>query len=161
MNMKRLLLILIFLALSAVANAQYTDNGFSVKRGKVYSGDVCLTEGQTMDLFSNVGGVDRTADYLDIASRYKVGKTMNTVGLVTFGVSGITGVASLLGIFINMGDKVKFNLCRASLCASGILFWGGAITSIYGSVKKRKANDDLWELTFGAQQNGLGLTFNF
>lgn len=161
MNMKRLLLILIFLALSAVANAQYTDNGFSVKRGKVYSGDVRLTEGQTMDLFSNVGGVDRTADYQDIASRYRKGRNLETIGLVTFGVSGIGGVASFLGIFINMGNKTMFNVSRISLCTCGLLFWGGAITSICGSVKKRKANDDLWELTFGAQQNGLGLTFNF
>ena len=159
--MKRLLLLFSFVIMSLSASAQYADTDLSIKRGQVYAGDELLTETQLLDLYSNVGGLDRTADYLDIARRYKVGKTMNTVGLVTFGVSGITGVASLLGIFINMGDKVKFNLCRASLCASGILFWGGAITSIYGSVKKRKANDDLWELTFGAQQNGLGLTFNF
>ena len=159
--MKRLTLILITIALSVAAHAQYADNELRVKRGMVYSGEVRLTEAQTMDLFSNVGGVDRTADYLDIARRYKVGKTMNTVGLVTFGVSGITGVASLLGIFINMGDKVKFNLCRASLCASGILFWGGAITSIVGTKKKRKASEDLRNLTLGVQPGGLGLSLNF
>ena len=145
--------------ISLSASAQYAD--LSIKRGQVYAGDELLTETQLLDLYSNVGGVDRTADYLDIARRYKVGKTMNTVGLVTFGVSGITGVASLLGIFINMGDKVKFNLCRASLCASGILFWGGAITSIVGTKKKRKASEDLHNLTFGAQPGGLGLSLNF
>ena len=157
--MKRLLLLLSFVMISLSASAQYAD--LSIKRGQVYAGDELLTETQLLDLYSNVGGVDRTADYLDIARRYKVGKTMNTVGLVTFGVSGITGVASLLGIFINMGDKVKFNLCRASLCASGILFWGGAITSIVGTKKKRKASEDLHNLTFGAQPGGLGLSLNF
>lgn len=157
--MKRLLLLLSFVMMSLSASAQYAD--LSIKRGRVYAGDELLTETQLLDLYSNVGGVDRTADYLDIARRYKVGKTMNTVGLVTFGVSGITGVASLLGIFINMGDKVKFNLCRASLCASGILFWGGAITSIVGMKKKRKASEDLHNLTFGAQPGGLGLSLNF
>ena len=157
--MKRLLLLLSFVMMSLSASAQYAD--LSIKRGQVYAGDELLTETQLLDLYSNVGGVDRTADYLDIARRYKVGKTMNTVGLVTFGVSGITGVASLLGIFINMGDKVKFNLCRASLCASGILFWGGAITSIVGTKKKRKASEDLHNLTFGAQPGGLGLSLNF
>lgn len=145
--------------MSLSASAQYAD--ISIKRGQVYAGDELLTETQLLDLYSNVGGVDRTADYLDIARRYKVGKTMNTVGLVTFGVSGITGVASLLGIFINMGDKVKFNLCRASLCASGILFWGGAITSIVGTKKKRKASEDLRNLTLGVQPGGLGLSLNF
>ena len=157
--MKRFLLLLSFVMMSLSASAQYAD--LSIKRGQVYAGDELLTETQLLDLYSNVGGVDRTADYLDIARRYKVGKTMNTVGLVTFGVSGITGVASLLGIFINMGDKVKFNLCRASLCASGILFWGGAITSIVGTKKKRKASEDLHNLTFGAQPGGLGLSLNF
>ncbi len=157
--MKRLLLLLSFVMMSLSASAQYAD--LSIKRGQVYAGDELLTETQLLDLYSNVGGVDRTADYLDIARRYKVGKTMNTVGLVTFGFSGITGVASLLGIFINMGDKVKFNLCRASLCASGILFWGGAITSIVGTKKKRKASEDLHNLTFGAQPGGLGLSLNF
>lgn len=157
--MKKLLLLLSFVMMSLSASAQYAD--LSIKRGQVYAGDELLTETQLLDLYSNVGGVDRTADYLDIARRYKVGKTMNTVGLVTFGVSGITGVASLLGIFINMGDKVKFNLCRASLCASGILFWGGAITSIVGTKKKRKASEDLHNLTFGAQPGGLGLSLNF
>lgn len=157
--MKKLLLLLSFVMMSLSASAQYAD--LSIKRGQVYAGDELLTETQLLDLYSNVGGVDRTADYLDIARRYKVGKTMNTVGLVTFGVSGITGVASLLGIFINMGDKVKFNLCRASLCASGILFWGGAITSIVGTKKKRKASEDLHDLTFGAQPGGLGLSLNF
>ena len=157
--MKRLLLLLSFVMMSLSASAQYAD--LSIKRGQVYAGDELLTETQLLDLYSKVGGVDRTADYLDIARRYKVGKTMNTVGLVTFGVSGITGVASLLGIFINMGDKVKFNLCRASLCASGILFWGGAITSIVGTKKKRKASEDLHNLTFGAQPGGLGLSLNF
>lgn len=145
--------------MSLSASAQYAD--LSIKRGQVYARDELLTETQLLDLYSNVGGVDRTADYLDIARRYKVGKTMNTVGLVTFGVSGITGVASLLGIFINMGDKVKFNLCRASLCASGILFWGGAITSIVGTKKKRKASEDLRNLTLGVQPGGLGLSLNF
>ena len=157
--MKRLLLLLSFVMMSLSASAQYAD--LSIKRGQVYAGDELLTETQLLDLYSNVGGVDRTADYLDIARRYKVGKTMNTVGLVTFGVSGITGVASLLGIFINMGDKVKFNLCRASLCASGILFWGGAITSIVGTKKKRKASEDLRNLTLGAQPGGLGLSLTF
>jgi hypothetical protein len=157
--MKRLLLLLSFVMMSLSASAQYAD--LSIKRGQVYAGDELLTETQLLDLYSNVGGVDRTADYLDIARRYKVGKTMNTVGLVTFGVSGITGVASLLGIFINMGDKVKFNLCRASLCASGILFWGGAITSIVGTKKKRKASEDLRNLTLGVQPGGLGLSLNF
>ena len=157
--MKRLLLLLSFVMMSLSASAQYAD--LSIKRGQVYAGDELLTETQLLDLYSNVGGVDRTADYLDIARRYKVGKTMNTVGLVTFGVSGITGVASLLGIFINMGDKVKFNLCRASLCASGILFWGGAITSIVGTKKKRKASEDLRNLTLGVQPSGLGLSLNF
>lgn len=157
--MKRLLLLLSFVMMSLSASAQYAD--ISIKRGQVYAGDELLTETQLLDLYSNVGGVDRTADYLDIARRYKVGKTMNTVGLVTFGVSGITGVASLLGIFINMGDKVKFNLCRASLCASGILFWGGAITSIVGTKKKRKASEDLRNLTLGVQPGGLGLSLNF
>jgi hypothetical protein len=145
--------------MSLSASAQYAD--LSIKRGQVYAGDELLTETQLLDLYSNVGGVDRTADYLDIARRYKVGKTMNTVGLVTFGVSGITGVASLLGIFINMGDKVKFNLCRASLCASGILSWGGAITSIVGTKKKRKASEDLRNLTLGVHPGGLGLSLNF
>lgn len=157
--MKRLLLLLSFVMMSLSASAQYAD--LSIKRGQVYAGDELLTETQLLDLYSNVGGVDRTADYLDIARRYKVGKTMNTVGLVTFGVSGITGVASLLGIFINIGDKVKFNLCRASLCASGILFWGGAITSIVGTKKKRKASEDLRNLTLGVQPGGLGLSLNF
>ena len=157
--MKRLLLLLFFVMMSLSASAQYAD--LSIKRGQVYAGDELLTETQLLELYSNVGGVDRTADYLDIARRYKVGKTMNTVGLVTFGVSGITGVASLLGIFINMGDKVKFNLCRASLCASGILFWGGAITSIVGTKKKRKASEDLRNLTLGVQPGGLGLSLNF
>ena len=157
--MKRLLLLLSFVMMSLSASAQYAD--LSIKRGQVYAGDELLTETQLLDLYSHVGGVDRTADYLDIARRYKVGKTMNTVGLVTFGVSGITGVASLLGIFINMGDKVKFNLCRASLCASGILFWGGAITSIVGTKKKRKASEDLRNLTLGVQPGGLGLSLNF
>jgi hypothetical protein len=157
--MKRLLLLLSFVMISLSASAQYAD--LSIKRAQVYAGDELLTETQLLDLYSNVGGVDRTADYLDIARRYKVGKTMNTVGLVTFGVSGITGVASLLGIFINMGDKVKFNLCRASLCASGILFWGGAITSIVGTKKKRKASEDLRNLTLGVQPGGLGLSLNF
>ena len=157
--MKRLLLLLSFVMMSLSASAQYAD--LSIKRGQVYAGDELLTETQLLDLYSNVGGVDRTADYLDIARRYKMGKTMNTVGLVTFGVSGITGVASLLGIFINMGDKVKFNLCRASLCASGILFWGGAITSIVGTKKKRKASEDLRNLTLGVQPGGLGLSLNF
>lgn len=157
--MKKLLLLLSFVMMSLSASAQYAD--LSIKRGQVYAGDELLTETQLLDLYSNVGGVDRTADYLDIARRYKVGKTMNTVGLVTFGVSGITGVASLLGIFINMGDKVKFNLCRASLCASGILFWGGAITSIVGTKKKRKASEDLRNLTLGVQPGGLGLSLNF
>lgn len=157
--MKRLLLLLSFVMMSLSASAQYAD--LSIKRGQVHAGDELLTETQLLDLYSNIGGVDRTADYLDIARRYKVGKTMNTVGLVTFGVSGITGVASLLGIFINMGDKVKFNLCRASLCASGILFWGGAITSIVGTKKKRKASEDLHNLTFGAQPGGLGLSLTF
>ena len=157
--MKRLLLLLSFVMISLSASAQYAD--LSIKRGQVYAGDELLTETQLLDLYSNVGGVDRTADYLDIARRYKVGKTMKTVGLVTFGVSGITGVASLLGIFINMGDKVKFNLCRASLCASGILFWGGAITSIIGTKKKRKASEDLRNLTLGAQPGGLGLSLTF
>lgn len=157
--MKRLLLLLSFVMMSLSASAQYAD--LSIKRGQVYAGDELLTETQLLELYSNVGGVDRTADYLDIARRYKVGKTMNTVGLVTFGVSGITGVASLLGIFINMGDKVKFNLCRASLCASGILFWGGAITSIVGTKKKRKASEDLRNLTLGVQPGGLGLSLNF
>ena len=147
--------------MSLSASAQYADTDLSIKRGQVYAGDELLTETQLLDLYSNVGGVDRTADYLDIARRYEVGKTMNTVGLVTFGVSGITGVASLLGIFINMGDKVKFNLCRASLCASGILFWGGAITSIIGTKKKRKASEDLRNLTLGAQPGGLGLSLSF
>lgn len=159
--MKRLLLLLSFVMISLSASAQYADTDLSIKRGQVYAGDELLTETQLLDLYSNVGGVDRTADYLDIARRYKVGKTMNTVGLVTFGFSGITGVASLLGIFINMGDKVKFNLCRASLCASGILFWGSAITSIVGTKKKRKASEDLHNLTFGAQPGGLGLSLNF
>ena len=157
--MKKLLLLLSFVMMSLSASAQYAD--LSIKRGQVYAGDELLTETQLLDLYSNVGGVDRIADYLDIARRYKVGKTMNTVGLVTFGVSGITGVASLLGIFINMGDKVKFNLCRASLCASGILFWGGAITSIVGTKKKRKASEDLRNLTLGAQPGGLGLSLTF
>ena len=156
--MKKLLLLLSFVMMSLSASAQYAD--LSIKRGQVYAGDELLTETQLLDLYSNVGGVDRTADYLDIARRYKVGKTMNTVGLVTFGVSGITGVASLLGIFINMGDKVKFNLCRASLCASGILFWGGAITSIVGTKKKRKASQDLRNHTLGVQPGGLGLSLN-
>ena len=159
--MKRLFLLLSFVIMSLSASAQYADTDLSIKRGQVYAGDELLTETQLLDLYSNVGGVDRTADYLDIARRYKVGKTMNTVGLVTFGVSGITGVASLLGIFINMGDKVKFNLCRASLCASGILFWGGAITSIVGTKKKRKASEDLLNLTLGAQPGGLGLSLTF
>ena len=157
--MKRFLLLLSFVMMSLSASAQYAD--LSIKRGQVYAGDELLTETQLLDLYSNVGGVDRTADYLDIARRYKVGKTMNTVGLVTFGVSGITGVASLLGIFINMGDKVKFNLCRASLCASSILFWGGAITSIVGTKKKRKASEDLRNLTLGVQPGGLGLSLTF
>ena len=157
--MKRLLLLLSFVIISLSASAQYAD--LSIKRGQVYAGDELLTETQLLDLYSNVGGVDKTADYLDIARRYKVGKTMNTVGLVTFGVSGITGVASLLGIFINMGDKVKFNLCRASLCASGILFWGGAITSIVGTKKQRKASEDLRNLTLGVQPGGFGLSLNF
>jgi hypothetical protein len=157
--MKRLLLLLSFVMMSLSASAQYAD--LSIKRGQVYAGDELSTETQLLDLYSNVGGVDRTAEYLDIARRYKVGKTMNTVGLVTFGVSGITGVASLLGIFINMGDKVKFNLCRASLCASGILFWGGAITSIVGTKKKRKASEDLRNLTLGVQPGGLGLSLTF
>ena len=159
--MKRLFLLLSFVIMSLSASAQYADTDLSIKRGQVYAGDELLTETQLLDLYSNVGGVDRTADYLDIARRYKVGKTMNTVGLVTFGFSGITGVASLLGIFINMGDKVKFNLCRASLCASGILFWGGAITSIVGTKKKRKASEDLHNLTLGVQPGGLGLSLNF
>ena len=159
--MKRLFLLLSFVIMSLSASAQYADTDLSIKRGQVYAGDELLTETQLLDLYSNVGGVDRTADYLDIARRYKVGKTMNTVGLVTFGVSGITGVASFLGIFINMGDKVKFNLCRASLCASGILFWGGAITSIVGTKKKRKASEDLLNLTLGAQPGGLGLSLTF
>lgn len=159
--MKRLLLLLSFVMMSLSASAQYADTDISIKRGQVYAGDELLTENQLLDLYSNVGGVDRTADYLDIARRYKVGKTMNTVGLVTFGVSGITGVASLLGIFINMGDRVKFNLCRASLCASGILFWGGAITSIVGTKKKRKASEGLRNLTLGVQPGGLGLSLNF
>lgn len=157
--MKRLLLLLSFVIISLSASAQYAD--LSIKRGQVYAGDELLTETQLLDLYSNVGGVDKTADYLDIARRYKVGKTMNTVGLVTFGVSGITGVASLLGIFINMGDKVKFNLRRASLCASSILFWGGAITSIVGTKKQRKASEDLRNLTLGVQPGGLGLSLNF
>ena len=157
--MKKLLLLLSFVMMSLSASAQYAD--LSIKRGQVYAGDELLTETQLLDLYSNVGGVDRTADYLDIARRYKVGKTMNTVGLVTFGFSGITGVASLLGIFVNMSDKVKFNLCRASLCASGILFWGGAITSIVGTKKKRKASEDLRNLTLGVQPGGLGLSLNF
>ena len=157
--MKRLLLLLSFVMMSLSASAQYAD--LSIKRGQVYAGDELLTETQLLDLYSNVGGVDKTADYLDIARRYKVGKTMNTVGLVTFGVSGITGVASLLGIFINMGDKVKFNLRRASLCASSILFWGGAITSIVGTKKQRKASEDLRNLTLGVQPGGLGLSLNF
>ena len=105
--MKRLLLLLSFVMMSLSASAQYAD--ISIKRGQVYAGDELLTETQLLDLYSNVGGVDRTADYLDIARRYKVGKTMNTVGLVTFGVSGITGVASLLGIFINMGNTASMN----------------------------------------------------
>ena len=159
--MKRLFLLLSFVMISLSASAQYADTDLFIKRGQVYAGDELLTETQLLDLYSNVGGVDRTADYLDIARRYKVGKTMNTVGLVTFGVSGITGVVSLLGIFINMGDKVKFNLCRASLCASGILFWGGAITSIVGTKKKRKASEDLRNLTLGVQPGGLGLSLNF
>lgn len=159
--MKRLFLLLSFVIMSLSASAQYADTDLSIKRGQVYAGDELLTETQLLDLYSNVGGVDRTADYLDIARRYKVGKIMNTVGLVTFGVSGMTGVASLLGIFINMGDKVKFNLCRASLCASGILFWGGAITSIVGTKKKRKASEDLRNLTLGAQPGGLGLSLTF
>ena len=159
--MKRLTLILITIALSVAAHAQYADNELRVKRGKVYSGEVRLTEAQTMDLFSNVGGVDRTADYMDIAHRYKVGKTMETVGLVTFGVSGVAGVASLLGIFIHMGNKTMFNVSRVSLCTCGVLFWGGAITSICGTTKKRNANQDLRELTLGVQQNGLGLSLRF
>lgn len=148
-------------AISAAAHAQYADNGFSVKRGKVYSGDMRLTEDQTMDLFSNVGGFDRTSDYLDITGRYKKGRNLETIGLVTVGVSGIGGVASFLGIFINMGNKTMFNVSRVSLCTCGLLLWGGAITSICGTVKKRNAGDDLQELTFGVQQNGLGLTLNF
>jgi uncharacterized membrane protein YidH (DUF202 family) len=159
--MKRLTLILITIALSVAAHAQYADNELRVKRGKVYSGEVRLTEAQTMDLFSNVGGVDRTADYQDIAHRYKVGKTMETVGLVTFGVSGVAGVASFLGIFIYMNNKTMFNVSRVSLCTCGVLLWGGAITSICGTAKKRNANQDLRELTLGVQQNGLGLSLRF
>lgn len=161
--MKRsVLLIVIILTSAFTVSAQYTEDALIVKKGRLYQDGVLLTEQQALTYFSDLNGVDKSEDYLKYTHNYKVGKGMQTGGAIAASLSVVTGGVCLMGIFVS-GDGLKFKLVQGGLFASGLIFYGGVVTSVCGTVKKRRASRSLSELTFSIQSNdnGLGLAIAF
>ena len=160
--MKRLLMLLTFLSFAYAASAQYIDDALIVKKGRIYQGGVLLTEQQALTCFSDLNGVDKSEDYLKYTHAYKVGKGMQTGGAIAASLSVVTGGICFMTIF-HVRDDVKFKLGQGGMMASGLILWGGVITSACGTAKKRRANRSLSELTINIQStdNGLGLALAF
>ena len=158
--MKKLLFVFCLMAISLSAAAQYADKEIIVKRGRLYCDGVQMTQQQSLDYFSNVAGKDLTQDYMQYTHDFKVGKQMEIWGAVAFGVGGLAEVAGLMFIF-TAGDETTFRIIQGSMMAGGLVCIGGYVTSMCGMVKKRKAGRNLTNLTLGAQENGVGIAFNF
>lgn len=160
--MKRLLMLLTFLSFAYAASAQYIDDALIVKKGRIYQGGVLLTEKQALTCFSDLNGVDKSVDYLKFTHDYKVGKGMQTGGAIAASLSVVTGGICLMTMF-NVKDDLKFKLVQGGMITSGLILWGGVITSACGTAKKRRANRSLSELTINIQStdNGLGLALAF
>ena len=84
--MRPLRLFALILALSSALNAsaQYKDESsvMKIKGSKVYLGDEKQTLEQAQLLFSDVAGIDRSADYLKYRHWYKAGLGMPSVALL-------------------------------------------------------------------------------
>lgn len=183
--MRPLRLFAIILALSSALNAsaQYKDESsvMKIKGSKVYLGDEKQTLEQAQLLFSDVAGIDRSADYLKYRHWYKAGLGMTIGGASLMALGGLTYLgtavyAIIAGVPLALtGNDMPAGVDIAAW-TSVISLIGGAAVTIAGipvlCIYENKLDDMADEynssrpvpsatLSFGTQRNGIGLALNF
>ena len=129
--MRPLRLFALILALSSALNAsaQYKDESsvMKIKGSKVYLGDEKQTLEQAQLLFSDVAGIDRSADYLKYRHWYKAGLGMTIGGASLMALGGLTYLgtavyAIIAGVPLALtGNDMRFRFQRRCwwICISG------------------------------------------
>lgn len=97
--MKRLIVLLTFLSVAVAASAQYAPAqlvpSITIKGSRVFAGDQKLSRSEAVALFSDVQGVDRSAEYLRYRSAYKTGLGLTIGGSVLTVGGGVSFVGGL------------------------------------------------------------------
>lgn len=180
--MKRLSLTLVFIVSVLSVSAQYVTypTELSTRGSTVYTGYEKLNRQEAAAMFSDMGGVDRSAEYLKYRSAYKAGLGLTiggaaatAVGSVTF----LTGIVAAVIAGIPAGMSGKDMPCGivATYVTGGTLACVGLASMIAGiptlCVYKSRIkgmvsdyndmNQSRTQLTFGGQSNGLGFALNF
>lgn len=181
--MKRIVILLLSLAFSVAASAQYASapQGYLETRGaKVFCNGQRLSPDQAAVIFSDMGGVDRSADYLKYRKGYRAG-----VGLAVGGASAImlgsllyttSAVAALvvgipmafagepmpIGIDIGLYGGVSMAAAGLAVMIAGIptaVVYQGRIKDMAAACNTSSAFSP--SVTVGPTRSGLGLALNF
>lgn len=182
--MKRIILILFALTLSFAASAQYADltAGELKNRGAkiLYEGEK-LTLDETIAVFSDFNGIDRSGDYLAYRKGYRTGAGLMIGGASAVVVGSVTFFGSLIaallvGLPLSIAGEevpVSIDIAMYSGLAVGSL---GAASMVAGIptlcvYKKRlknltaeynsKPSHSEVALGFGAAPSGTGFTLTF
>lgn len=175
--MKRIILIALLSLAAFSASAQYAAVPEHIKVGgsSIYSGNEKLTVDQALMCFSDLNGVDRSADYLKYRKGYRTGLGLTIAGgsLFVGGTvvcSSATLVALVIGIPMGMGGngsvlQVTNGLVQAStvcmIAGGGMVAAGVPVLCVNRRRINHLAYDYNQQMTVGPTANGLGLALNF
>ena len=188
--MKRLLSFCAAALMSISVLAQYAVDTTSLseprllksKGCRIYVGEEKLNKNEAAAYFSDLGGKDRSADYLSYRKAYNTGVGLTIAGSVVagagFGLTLVGGVAALVTMpFVAIGGNTDLpdelstliNIGGYSML-SGVAFLGAGIPllCVYKKRIRNFVNDynaqfseSEAHLSFGCQSSGIGFAYQF
>ena len=180
--MKRFYVICVGLLIAICASAQYVPGNSSLetKGSRVYADGVLLDKSAAASCFSNLGGADRSEDYLKYRSAYKAGLGLTIGGASAVAVGSVTALVGLAATVVVApaaalgGKEVPGKITGITIAGVSVMGIGVAalvagiptmsiykkrirdLSDSYNSQRKQGA-----EVSFGGQSCGVGLALNF
>ena len=180
--MKKFYVICVGLLIAVCASAQYVPgySSLETKGSRVYADGVLLDKSAAASCFSNLGGADRSEDYLKYRSAYKAGLGLTIGGASAVAVGSVTSLVGLIATVVvapaaALGGKevpgkiTGITIAGVSVMGVGVAALVAGIPTMTVYRKRIKNLSDAYnnqkgmktDVSFGGQSCGLGLALNF